>query len=282
MDVTLEVNGFPFVATYDDEALEQVFKPLVERWAKLWRAKNTSCADDAGNAGNAEYADDAGNAGTAEYADDTASRVVVLMAAPPGTGKTTLSLMLEKLAQEMGSGDVPKVQAIGMDGFHYLNEYLETHTTCINGQEISLRSIKGAPDSFDVASLAAALKDLHAPAPRPWPVYSRVLHNPVPEACSITGDIVLVEGNYLLLDAPVWRDLSTLADDTLFLTAAPELLKTRLIERKIHGGLTRSEAEAWYEAVDGKNVETVLNQSVPAHIQIELDDTGYHCSCEII
>lgn len=239
MNFELEVNGFQFMASYSDESIENIFKPLIKHWIDL-RKKNQS-------------------------------RLVVLMAAPPGSGKTTLSLMLEKLALDMGL----HLQSIGMDGFHYSNVYLESHTIYKDGKEVSLRSIKGMPETFDVDSLSKFLCDLKSKNPRHWPVYSRLLHNPVNEACPITGDVILVEGNYLLLNHTKWKDLYKYADDTVFIHAKADFLKERLIERKIKGGLLYQDAIAWYEFVDGKNIDIVLNHSLPANIQIYLDNNGY-------
>lgn len=237
MDFELEVNGFQCVASYSEESIENVCKPLICRWMKMYKGH----------------------------------RLVVLLAAPPGTGKTTLSCMLEKLASDMGL----HLQSIGMDGFHYSNEYLKSHTVIIDGKEVTLSSIKGMPETFDVDSLSQYLQDLKSMNPQPWPLYSRLLHNPVKNACQITGDVILVEGNYLLLDRPKWKNLNKYVDDTIFIHADADFLKERLIDRKVKGGLLYQEALAWYESVDGKNIDLVLNHSLPASIQIDLKDNEF-------
>ena len=80
----------------------------------------------------------------------------------------------------------------------------------------------------------------------------------------MTGDIILIEGNWLLLaDAP-WKAARELADATLFLRADAKDLRERLIGRKMKGGATRESATAFYEASDGPNVERVLCDSVTA------------------
>ncbi len=42
--------------------------------------------------------------------------------------------------------------------------------------------------------------------------YDRLLHNPVEDAINIDGDIIILEGNYLLLDEEGWRDVADFAD----------------------------------------------------------------------
>lgn len=55
-----------------------------------------------------------------------------MLAAPPGTGKSTLVSFLEHLAKSV----IPdkRVQAVGMDGFHHRQDYLLTHTVELDGE----------------------------------------------------------------------------------------------------------------------------------------------------
>ncbi len=78
-------------------------------------------------------------------------RLIVMLAAPPGAGKSTLSGFLEHIAKEAISGI--KVQAIGMDGFHRRQEYLTSHTTDVGGRKVLMVDIKGAPVTFDLGAL---------------------------------------------------------------------------------------------------------------------------------
>ena len=206
------------------------------------------------------------------HAASPAGRTVVLLAAPPGTGKTTLALFLERLAATVPG--MPRVQALGMDGFHYPNAYLDVHEVVEDGERKTLRSRKGAPFTFDVEALATAVADLKVARPHLWPAYSRELHDVVPDAVEIAGEIALVEGNYLLLDELVWRDLAALADCTVFLSAEADMLRERLVSRKVAGGMDYAAARAWYEASDGRNVRAVLGAHVPADIELSLSPDG--------
>ena len=228
----LTVNGLPVTASFADEDVEGALLPLLRDIARSDAARR-AC-------------------------DDGSGRTVVLLAAPPGSGKSTLAALLEGLSHEAGL--VPLCSA-GMDGFHFPNAYLDAH---------GLRSVKGAPETFDLAALTKKL----AAGTVLWPSYSRVAHDVVPDSLAVTGEVVLVEGNYLLLDEPRWRDLRRWADLTVFLRADEGLLRERLVARKVAGGMARPDAEAFYEASDGLNVRRVLARSLPADVTLLLSADG--------
>ena len=215
----MTVNGLPQRIRYNADTVEGLFLPLLRRLTEMQRA--------------------------------AVRHILVFLAAPPATGKSTLLLFLAQLAQE--HEEFTRVQALGMDGFHHPNRYLETHSILRDGLEIPLKSIKGAPETFDVAALAAKLAATKDGA-TPFPVYDRRIHDVVPDALIADEPILLVEGNWLLLDEEPWHDLRALADYSIRIDAAPELLRDRLIGRKVQGGLSEGEATAFYEASDAVNV----------------------------
>ena len=179
------------------------------------------------------------------------SRGFVFFSAPPGAGKSTIAAILE---QHSGSLDL---DTIGIDGFHYPNSYLETHHLSAD-PDILLKDVKGAPETFDVAALAHHLRESTRRDVK-WPVYDRTTHDVVPDGKTIRSSLVLVEGNWLLLDEPGWRDLSDHSAFNIFLEAEPELLRERLIERKIQGGMDSASATRFYDTSDRHNVERVLD-----------------------
>ena len=179
-------------------------------------------------------------------------RVIAFLAAPPATGKSTLLQFLEQLVRE--HADLTQMQALGMDGFHYPNRYLETHTILRDGVEIPLKSIKGAPETFDAAALAEKLAAAKVGAVQ-FPVYDRRIHDVVADALTVDAPILFVEGNWLLLDEEPWRGLRPLADYSVRIDAPAAFLRDRLIARKVQGGLSEAEATAFCEASDARNVE---------------------------
>ena len=170
-------------------------------------------------------------------------RTVVFLCAPPGTGKSTLTTFWEYLAQQ--DPELPAIQTLPMDGFHHYNSWLDAH---------QLRPFKGAPETFDVAKLTENLRQV-VEGDCTWPQY----------------------GNWLLLDDEKWLELASFCDFSIFIHAPAQILRERLISRKIAGGLTRQVAEAFYARTDGPNVERVLMNSRQANLIVEMTEEGrYH------
>ncbi len=215
----LTVNGLEQEINYDRHAIEDLLIPLLERWIAA-----TSSAP---------------------------GRHYAFLAAPPGTGKSTIAMLLER---HFGA----RLGCLGIDGFHLPPDVLNSATiTSEDGRRISLASIKGAPETFDVAGLEQLI-ELSLTGEVRWPIYDRHLHAPVPGVAPVTASHILLEGNWLLLDETPWRELRRFAEVAIFIEAAPSVLRERLVGRKVQGGLNRAEAEAFYERSDGPNVTRTL------------------------
>ena len=214
------VNGLPQRIRYNANTVEHLFLPLLRRLTELQRRSGQRC--------------------------------IAFLAAPPATGKTTLAQFLERLSRT--EAGLTSVQALGMDGFHYSNRYLAAHTILRDGEKIPLTSIKGAPETFDVPALAAKLGAARESSVT-FPVYDRRIHDVVPNAVTADVPILLVEGNWLLLDEEPWSGLRLLADYAVRIDAPAAFLRDRLIARKVQGGLSEAEATAFCEVSDARNVE---------------------------
>lgn len=79
---------------------------------------------------------------------------------------------------------------------------------------------------------------------------------------------------YALLDDEKWRTLEDYYDFSLFITAPAATLRQRLIQRKVAGGLSQDEAQAFYLRTDGPNVEHVLRHSRPADLTLHMTAEG--------
>ncbi len=240
MQRALENSGRMVEAEFRDADVEGVFLPLLRRLTALRREKGR--------------------------------RVAALLAAPPGAGKSTLAALLAALSRE--TPGLLALDALGMDGFHYPQAHLSSHTVVRNGEAIPLASVKGAPETFDVEALARALCRVAAGEEVLWPRYDRALHEPVPGDAP-TGEIALVEGNYLLLDAPGWRELRRCADYTIFIDADPVLLRRRLVARHVEGGKSPEAAAAFVDRSDMANARLCLERSLPADLRLRLDGDGH-------
>ena len=236
MNYSANINGIAYSVDYSDALVNSTLIPLLRHLSQLHTEKG--------------------------------SRVIVMLAAPPGTGKSTLVSFLEHLAKSV----IPekRLQAVGMDGFHLRQEYLLTHTVEIDGKSVPMASIKGAPITFDPDALTRKIREVLEGNSCRWPHYDRQLHDPVDDAITIDADIVLIEGNYLLLDADGWRDLSQYADYTISLTADEEMLRRRLIRRKMKTGMTREDAERFVASSDMRNVRLCLDKTMKADLELSV------------
>jgi len=239
MYTELEVNGFKYEAFFSQKEIDNIYIPLLKKITNL--------------------------------RDKKGKRIIVFLAAPPATGKSTLALFLEKLSKEMP--DITPIQSLSLDGFHYNNDYLNSHKIVIQGVEHSLYKIKGMPETFDLIEFNKSLKSIKDKNIK-WPIYDRNIHDPVMDKVEVTADIILIEGNWLLLDEDNWRELKSFCDYSIFIEAEEKLLKTRLIQRKMKGGLTQEEALEFYERTDGKNILRVMNNRIASDLTLKKLESG--------
>lgn len=195
-------------------------------------------------------------------------RFVVLLAGAPGAGKSTLAREWEATAGARGT----ELQCLPMDGFHLPNRVLDERRVLIDGEDLSLRRLKGSPESYDLDALLESLRRLCAGERMSWPRYDRELHEPVEGAIEVTErGVVVVEGNYLLLDEPGWRDAAPLADATVFLDADEDLARQGLVERHERGGRSCDDAERHYAFNDLRNRHRIETQRLAADYDLRRD-----------
>lgn len=176
---------------------------------------------------------------------------VLGIAGPPGSGKSTLA---EQLLRHFGA----RAALLPMDGFHMANE--ELHRLGRAGR-------KGAPDTFDVDGYLEALqrvrrRDHDVLVPR----FHREIEEPVAGAIRIAtdADLVITEGNYLLLPTGRWGEVAALLDERWLLRPDGALRRARLVARHEAHGRTPTEARSWVDEVDEPNAELVLARSIRA------------------
>ncbi len=235
------INGMDVTARYTDESVSTIFLPLLRHLTALQRERGR--------------------------------RILVLLAAPPAAGKSTLVSFLEHLSHT--EAGLTPIQSIGMDGFHHYQDYLASHTVVKNGEEIPMARVKGSPISFDLEQMTQRIRQVAAGENCGWPEYNRKLHNPRDNAITVTGDIILLEGNYLLLDRPGWSDLKQYADYTIRISADKNDVRERLVRRKAGStGWPREQAEAFVDFSDMDNVMEVTEYSVPGDLNLRMCSDG--------
>lgn len=235
-----EINGLKIKAQYYDKDVKNLFIPLLESLTDLQKKLG--------------------------------KRTIVFLAAPPAAGKSTLAAFLEYLSEK--TDGVTKITSLGIDGFHMSRKYLDENTAIIDGREICLADIKGAPQTFDTGKFREHLEKLRSGEKLFWPGYDRVIHETKENAREVSGDIILVEGNYLLLDEAGWDSLSVYADCTINMIADETMLYNRLVERKMIGGKSKTEAEEFVKKSDMRNVKLCLEKTKVADLNLFSKDDG--------
>ena len=127
---------------------------------------------------------------------------------------------------------------VPMDGFHLDNAILDA---------LDLRKRKGSPPTFDVAGFEVLLRRLRETREDVViPLFDRKLDLARAGAGIVKADqrILLVEGNYLLLNQPPWDRLAPLFDVTIFLDVDRLELENRLVQRWLAHGHNVGSAQA--------------------------------------
>lgn len=185
-------------------------------------------------------------------------RHVTAIAGAPGSGKSTVA---DELAERLNAAEPGSAAVFPMDGYHFDDAIL-------NARGWRLR--KGAPHTFDIGGFARMMSRLreNSEPEIAVPVFDRSIEIARNAARFIPQEVrhLIVEGNYLLLDAPGWRELSDMFDTTVFLEVPLEELTRRLEAR--WSDLQGEELRLKMEENDLPNAELVATQSRPAEFVI--------------
>ncbi len=183
----------------------------------------------------------------------TGPRSIVALAGPPGAGKSTLSAAL--------TGLLPFARVVPMDGFHYDDAVLNAR---------GLRSRKGAPETFDIEGLLVLMARLRAGGEVAIPIFDRDLELSRAAADVVTDAdrILLVEGNWLLLDEGRWPALSPFFDLTVWIDVPEAELDRRLVARWARHGKTPAAARAWIDGNDLPNIRRCIAGSRRAEVTV--------------
>jgi pantothenate kinase len=188
----------------------------------------------------------------ASRAAQTERRFISALAGPPAAGKSTLAA---KLAALLGAG----AKVVPMDGFHYDDAVLNAR---------GMRNRKGAPDTFDAQGFFHLLRRLKVEDEVAIPLFDRALEISRAGA-DIVGPadkILIVEGNYLLLNEAPWPDALPLYDLTIWIDVPETALVARLMSRWTGYGKSQAEAQVWIEGNDLPNIRRVVAGSGRADV----------------
>jgi pantothenate kinase len=86
---------------------------------------------------------------------------------------------------------------------------------------------------------------------------------------SPAAELVVTEGNYLLLDEPGWREVHPLLDESWLLAAPHHDRIAQLTSRHIAHGRSPDEAAAWVRDVDEPNARKIAASTIVADLVID-------------
>jgi len=181
------------------------------------------------------------------------ARCLVALAGPPGAGKSHGS---ERLRAAIDAQLPGQAVVVPMDGYHFDNAVLG---------EAQL-PVKGAPHTFDAEGLRVDLERIRRhEATVAVPVFDRPLDLARAGGRLVTPAhrIVIVEGNYLLLDQGPWRALHDLFDLRVMLEVDDATLERRLVERWLALGQDAEGARRKACDKDMLNARLVKTTSIP-------------------
>ncbi|WP_075256944.1 nucleoside/nucleotide kinase family protein [Herbaspirillum camelliae] len=173
-------------------------------------------------------------------------RKILGIAGAPGSGKSTLAQALLEQAGE-------RAVVLPMDGYHLANAELA---------RLGRAARKGAEDTFDSAGYVALLSRLRSQSGDELiyaPQFLREIEEAVAGAIPIPAStqLIITEGNYLLLERGHWARVHPLLDECWYLDVDPALRVQRLIARHVQFGRTPEAARAWVMDSDEANAALI-------------------------
>ncbi len=180
----------------------------------------------------------------------SSQRYLLGLVGAPAAGKSTFAAQLVHEVNRQLKNQLAIV--VPMDGFHYSNEELDRR---------QLRALKGIPETFDANGFVDLIKNLKQRQNESvfCPLFDRSIEASIENGIEIAPQhqIIVSEGNYLLLDQQPWKQLSELFDEIWFIDSTIETLMPRLLERHAAGGRNEVETRIKIESTDLPNAKLI-------------------------
>ncbi|CAH9093666.1 unnamed protein product [Cuscuta europaea] len=217
---------------------------------------------------------------TAAAASNPHFKHIVGLAGPPGAGKSTLAsevvkrvnmLWPQKACSFDSQVETPEAAIVlPMDGFHLYRHQLDAME---DPDEAHAR--RGAPWTFEPELLLMCLKALKDQGSIYAPSFDHGVGDPVENDIfvNVHHKVVIVEGNYLLLEEGVWNEISSIFDEKWFIDVDIEKAMQRVLKRHIGTGKPPDVAQWRIEYNDRPNAELILKSKKNADLVINSIDS---------
>lgn len=190
-------------------------------------------------------------------------RPIIGITGPPGAGKSTFAGALAHRLIDGGH----RVIVVPMDGFHLAHARLD---------ELGLTRIKGSPVTFDPEGFVQLIRRISLQHNEiVWaPAFDRTIEDPIAGSIAIRPDheVILTEGNYLLLDDGPWAAIRPLLAECWYVDPPHDVRVARLVARHERHGRTPEEARKHALGSDESNAQLIAATKTRADWIIEPDD----------
>lgn len=191
-------------------------------------------------------------------------RLILGICGAPAAGKSTLA---ESLVNTWNHRFAKTAALVPMDGYHLSNEKL---------QQMGLWELKGKPETFDAHAFVQKIKEIRSsPAEKHFcPLFDRSSESSIENAIVVgeEHELVVVEGNYLLLDFPPWDELRELFDLVWYIQSAKKTIYPRLLARHMQGGKSEKQSKEKLASTDLPNAKLIAKTAVRADLLIESEE----------
>lgn len=187
------------------------------------------------------------------------SRHMVGIGGMPGSGKSTAAVeVARRISQRQAGSDDPSsatALAVPMDGYHYYRRELDAMP-----DPESLHARRGAHWTFNAEAFVAAMRRVRTGEAVSLPSFAHGVGDPVEDDIRVEArhEVVLVEGNYLLLDLEPWDQLAGLFDDTWFIDCDIDTAMQRVYERQVGDGRQPEVVRGRIADNDRPNAELIM------------------------
>jgi pantothenate kinase len=189
----------------------------------------------------------------------------------PGSGKSTLADWIVAEWNRLNKG---QAVLLPMDGYHLSNEELG---------EKGLLPLKGIPETFDSTSFLQKLSEIRQFPQREHqcPRFDRSIEASIQNAINIhpAHKLVVIEGNYLLLDIPPWNKIRIILDEIWFIEADEKLLFPRLLARHMGAGKDEAAAAQKVNTTDLPNARLVAKSRPRADLVFNASELAALSPC---